>query len=194
MLLNHCAAPMITPRSWVSQKSNFLIFVAANYAALDAVFFEDCPLCAVNLKTMWCEYACNPDKASFGKSINLFNQSPSSLHRHNRQLGSDLRACHFYVEHKLCLRDFLVMLAGVIHCRSRHLFVSCLHGFLGSQRPKLKPVNHHLQFHRRPCHFSRRWRLQLWHAYPWGWHGEQLHRSTCKQLQLLRRPLRSPRC
>jgi hypothetical protein len=39
----------------------------ANYQSLDAVFFSDCPICATNLKTMWCEYACNPLKADFCK-------------------------------------------------------------------------------------------------------------------------------
>jgi len=36
-----------------------------NYDQLDAVFASDCPICAVNLKRMWCEYACNPVKANF---------------------------------------------------------------------------------------------------------------------------------
>ena len=36
-----------------------------NFDALDAVFNVDCPVCAANLKTMWCEYACNPLKATF---------------------------------------------------------------------------------------------------------------------------------
>lgn len=39
--------------------------MAYNYQALDAVFMPDCPICAVNLKHMWCEYACNVNKASF---------------------------------------------------------------------------------------------------------------------------------
>lgn len=36
-----------------------------NYDQLDAVFFNDCPICAVNLKRMWCEYACNSVKSNF---------------------------------------------------------------------------------------------------------------------------------
>jgi hypothetical protein len=36
-----------------------------NYRSLDAVFNTDCPVCAVNLKTMWCMYACDPDKKRF---------------------------------------------------------------------------------------------------------------------------------
>ena len=38
-----------------------------NYQQLDGVFATDCPICAVNLKRMWCEYACNPSKAQFCK-------------------------------------------------------------------------------------------------------------------------------
>lgn len=36
-----------------------------NYAQLDGVFKTDCPVCAANLKRMWCEYACSPIKNSF---------------------------------------------------------------------------------------------------------------------------------
>jgi Niemann-Pick C1 N terminus len=43
----------------------------ANFQSLDAVFFSDCPICAVNLKTMWCEYACNPLKIDFRKCAPL---------------------------------------------------------------------------------------------------------------------------
>lgn len=43
------------------------MFVEYNYESLDAVFNTDCPICAVNLKTMWCEYACNPTKDRFRK-------------------------------------------------------------------------------------------------------------------------------
>jgi hypothetical protein len=37
----------------------------ANFQALDAVFATDNPICAVNLKKMWCEYACNAEKINF---------------------------------------------------------------------------------------------------------------------------------
>jgi len=37
----------------------------ANFQALDAVFATDNPICAVNLKKMWCEYACNAEKTNF---------------------------------------------------------------------------------------------------------------------------------
>lgn len=39
----------------------------ANFIQIDTVFGLDCPICAVNLKRMWCEYSCSPNKANFGK-------------------------------------------------------------------------------------------------------------------------------
>jgi|Transcript_42852 hypothetical protein len=39
--------------------------MVTNYAQLDGVFATDSPICAANLKRMWCEYACNPRKADF---------------------------------------------------------------------------------------------------------------------------------
>lgn len=36
--------------------------MAFNYEALDAVFDGDSSICASNLKSMWCEYACNAQK------------------------------------------------------------------------------------------------------------------------------------
>ena len=66
-----CAATLILLRSWVSQlKANINHTISCseyNYRSLDAVFKTDCPVCSVNLKTMWCEYACNPTKARFRK-------------------------------------------------------------------------------------------------------------------------------
>jgi len=45
--------------------------MVSNYQALDAVFFDDCPICAVNLKHMWCEYACNATKADFLTAVGI---------------------------------------------------------------------------------------------------------------------------
>ena len=65
------AAILIQLRSWVSllkAKINDSVSCSEyNYRSLDAVFKTDCPVCAVNLKTMWCEYACNPTKSRFRK-------------------------------------------------------------------------------------------------------------------------------
>ena len=44
-----------------------LTCAAASFAQLDGVFLKDCPICAVNLKIMWCSYACNSQKGTFSK-------------------------------------------------------------------------------------------------------------------------------
>mmetsp|Transcript_32901 Transcript_32901/g.50308 ORF Transcript_32901/g.50308 Transcript_32901/m.50308 type:complete len:186 (-) Transcript_32901:508-1065(-) len=40
-----------------------------NYKQIDSVFGGDCPLCAVNLKKLWCEYTCDPKKTDFVKGL-----------------------------------------------------------------------------------------------------------------------------
>ena len=42
-------------------------FIVHNYQQLDGVFATDCPVCAANLKRMWCTYACDPNKGNFRK-------------------------------------------------------------------------------------------------------------------------------
>ena len=44
---------------------SFLILLANNFASIDLVFGNDCTVCAANLKLMWCEYTCNPNKVTF---------------------------------------------------------------------------------------------------------------------------------
>mmetsp|Transcript_23148 Transcript_23148/g.17562 ORF Transcript_23148/g.17562 Transcript_23148/m.17562 type:complete len:319 (+) Transcript_23148:16-972(+) len=36
-----------------------------NFKSSDAVFFDDCPICASNMKKLWCQYTCNTTKANF---------------------------------------------------------------------------------------------------------------------------------
>lgn len=68
MALMTFAAVMTMLKLWVSTAISMITLLAAlNFASLDAVFFEYCPICSVNLKMMWCEYACNPEKANFSK-------------------------------------------------------------------------------------------------------------------------------
>lgn len=61
---NPFAATTMLQRSWVSHHFSFS-FLAYNFASLDAVFFEECPICAINMKAMWCSFACNSEQASF---------------------------------------------------------------------------------------------------------------------------------
>lgn len=41
-----------------------------NYNQIDLVFGKDCPMCAVNLKKLWCRYTCDPQKVDYVKGIN----------------------------------------------------------------------------------------------------------------------------
>eukprot|EP00347_Sterkiella_histriomuscorum_P014918 403359016 len=36
-----------------------------NFRSIDSVFGEDCSICSVNLKRMWCDYTCHPQKTKF---------------------------------------------------------------------------------------------------------------------------------
>lgn len=59
------ACPFLNPASNLCCGADTAAVMKSNYQSLDAVFFNDCPICAVNLKTMWCEYACNEFKDGF---------------------------------------------------------------------------------------------------------------------------------
>ena len=39
--------------------------MTSNYKKIDSVFGGNVPLCALNLKKLWCEYTCNPKKVEF---------------------------------------------------------------------------------------------------------------------------------
>ena len=36
-----------------------------NFRDIDMLFGGDCPVCAVNLKILWCEFTCNPNTTTF---------------------------------------------------------------------------------------------------------------------------------
>lgn len=63
------ACPFLNPATPLCCGDDTAAVMKSNYQSLDAVFFNDCPICAVNLKYMWCEYACNPLKIDFCKRI-----------------------------------------------------------------------------------------------------------------------------
>jgi len=54
------ACPFISVDDPVCCNSDDLEITAVNFQSLDAVFNSDCPVCATNLKVMWCLYACSP--------------------------------------------------------------------------------------------------------------------------------------
>ena len=46
-----------------------------NYQQIDSVFGQDVSMCGVNLKKLWCEYACYPQKTNFVHGHNYFNKT-----------------------------------------------------------------------------------------------------------------------
>ena len=68
------AATMIKLKSFVSPRSLFN-YLAANFIQIDTVFGLDCPVCAMSLKRMWCEYTCNPNKAKFVAGLGYQNDT-----------------------------------------------------------------------------------------------------------------------
>lgn len=40
-----------------------------NFQQIDAVFGKDCPICAINLKRLWCQYTCNANKNQFVQGL-----------------------------------------------------------------------------------------------------------------------------
>lgn len=42
----------------------------ANYKQIDLVFGEECPMCGVNLKKLWCRYTCDPHKSDYVEGLN----------------------------------------------------------------------------------------------------------------------------
>lgn len=65
------ACPFLNPATPLCCGDDTALIMKTNYQSLDAVFNSDCPICAANLKTMWCEYACNPNKIDFCKYLQL---------------------------------------------------------------------------------------------------------------------------
>ena len=39
--------------------------LADNFGKIDAVFGGEVPICGVNMKHLWCEYTCNPNKGNY---------------------------------------------------------------------------------------------------------------------------------
>jgi len=45
--------------------------IVADFQSLDLIFGTDCPLCAINLKKLWCNYNCSPNQSDFLDIKNL---------------------------------------------------------------------------------------------------------------------------
>ena len=67
MLRKNC--PDYDPNTPLCCNDDQAEILKANFIQIDTVFGLDCPICAVNIKRMWCEYTCNPNKANFVKGL-----------------------------------------------------------------------------------------------------------------------------
>ena len=59
--------PYLDPNEPICCNDDQVEIMNSNYVQIDSVFGNDCPVCAVNMKRMWCEYTCNPTKTRYGK-------------------------------------------------------------------------------------------------------------------------------
>jgi len=83
--------------------------MSSNYQALDAVFTSDCPICGVNLKKMWCEYACNKNTSSFLNYTGSKTVGDQTMAKINFKIDSDY-ACDIYTS---CKQVGLIAQAGI---------------------------------------------------------------------------------
>ena len=44
-----------------------------NFQQIDFVFGDDCPICGLNLKRVWCEFTCNPKQSEFMEVLDYKN-------------------------------------------------------------------------------------------------------------------------
>lgn len=83
----------------------------ANYDQLDAVFFPDCPICATNLKRMWCEYACNPIKGNFITTMDPPEVTINDVTYTNVNVNIDVTySCGIF---KSCEKESYIAQAGI---------------------------------------------------------------------------------
>lgn len=51
-----------------------------NFATLQGVFGKDCPICALNMKKLWCTYTCSKDQYLFTKFTGVEKNDPDVHH------------------------------------------------------------------------------------------------------------------
>ena len=68
-----------------------------NFQKIDSVFGGDVPICAVNLKHLWCEFSCNPNKARFVNGTSYTKQPGTGRRLTNVHFSvDDNMACKLY--------------------------------------------------------------------------------------------------
>jgi hypothetical protein len=50
-----------------------------NFRDIDMIFGADCPICGVNMKMFWCEFACNPRQHELRKHFDSLIVRPHNI-------------------------------------------------------------------------------------------------------------------
>lgn len=103
------ACAFINPKSDLCCNADTAAVMKANYESLDAVFFADCPICAVNLKVMWCEYACNQNSSGFLSFIGYAESGGVNMTEVGFNIDSDY-ACGLF---QSCQQESFIAIAGI---------------------------------------------------------------------------------
>ena len=120
-----------------------------NYQQIDSVFGMDCPLCAVNLKKLWCEYTCNPKKNEFDKGLGYADNHGVKMTEVFFSVNETM-ACDLFQSCKkvsliaqASLQSSISFLDFMVSCPLPLLTVTLF--FPGRERAELVAVNHHLR-------------------------------------------------
>lgn len=103
------ACPFLNPKDLLCCDSDTAAIMQANYESLDAVFFSDCPICAVNLKYMWCEYACNQFSNDFLSFLGYQMSGGKNMTEVEFKIDSGY-ACDLF---KSCEQESFIAVAGI---------------------------------------------------------------------------------
>jgi len=103
------ACPFYNPKTPLCCGADTAAVMAANFQSLDAVFFSDCPICATNLKYMWCEYACNPMSNYFLKFLGYEDSWGTNMTKVEFNIESDY-ACGLF---QSCEQESFIAVADI---------------------------------------------------------------------------------
>jgi hypothetical protein len=111
------ACPFLNPNDNLCCGEDTAFVMQSNFRSLDAVFKSDCPICAANLKAMWCLYACDPLKIDFRKQYYLNVVSYLGTAMSGGQLMTEVNfnidstyACGLFIS---CQQESFISIAGI---------------------------------------------------------------------------------
>ena len=68
------ACPFLDANEALCCLEDNIAILATNFGKIDAVFGQDVPICGVNMKRLWCEFACSPNKGNFANATGYAKQ------------------------------------------------------------------------------------------------------------------------